>query len=78
MAAGRFHSVMYTKDALFTFGLNAGQLGKNLLFFSFKLYSITLLCQTILPLPTTPGPNFMALLTRSEQIYANGCIQIYA
>ncbi|XP_071800881.1 inhibitor of Bruton tyrosine kinase-like [Asterias amurensis] len=27
VAAGRFHSVMYTKDALFTFGLNAGQLG---------------------------------------------------
>ncbi|XP_013776392.1 inhibitor of Bruton tyrosine kinase-like [Limulus polyphemus] len=27
VCAARFHSVLYTKDAVFTFGLNAGQLG---------------------------------------------------
>ncbi|XP_022089803.1 inhibitor of Bruton tyrosine kinase-like [Acanthaster planci] len=27
IAAGRFHSVMHTKEAVYTFGLNAGQLG---------------------------------------------------
>ena len=28
ICAGRFHTVLYTKDGVFTFGLNAGQLGK--------------------------------------------------
>ena len=27
IAAARFHSAIYTKQELFTFGLNAGQLG---------------------------------------------------
>ena len=27
MAAGRFHTVVYTREAVFTLGLNAGQLG---------------------------------------------------
>lgn len=27
VCAGRFHTVLYTKDSVFTFGLNAGQLG---------------------------------------------------
>ena len=28
VAAGRFHTVVYTNEALYTFGLNAGQLGE--------------------------------------------------
>ena len=28
ICASRFHSVIYTKQELYTFGLNAGQLGK--------------------------------------------------
>ena len=27
--AARFHSVIFTKECLYTFGLNAGQLGKK-------------------------------------------------
>ena len=29
VAAARFHSAIHTKDELFTFGLNAGQLGNQ-------------------------------------------------
>ena len=29
VAVGRFHSALHTGDALYTFGLNAGQLGKR-------------------------------------------------
>lgn len=29
IAAGRFHTVVYTRDAVYTLGLNAGQLGHN-------------------------------------------------
>ena len=28
VCAQRFHTVVYTKDAIYTFGLNAGQLGR--------------------------------------------------
>ncbi|ESO93242.1 hypothetical protein LOTGIDRAFT_82061, partial [Lottia gigantea] len=31
ICAGRYHSVVYSRDAVFTFGLNAGQLGEVLL-----------------------------------------------
>lgn len=30
VAAGRFHTVLWTRDALYTIGLNGGQLGKRL------------------------------------------------
>lgn len=33
VCAQRFHTVLYTDDAIFTFGLNAGQLGMSVLFF---------------------------------------------
>lgn len=28
VAAGRFHTVLWTKEAVYTMGLNGGQLGK--------------------------------------------------
>lgn len=30
VAAGRFHTVLWTRDAVYTVGLNGGQLGKGL------------------------------------------------
>lgn len=29
VAAGRFHTVLWTRDAVYTVGLNGGQLGKK-------------------------------------------------
>lgn len=29
VAAGRFHTVLWTKEAVYTMGLNGGQLGKK-------------------------------------------------
>ena len=31
VCAGRFHTVLYTRNSVFTFGLNAGQLGEKFL-----------------------------------------------
>lgn len=40
VAAGRFHTVLWTRDAVYTVGLNGGQLGKLLknsdLFITYK------------------------------------------
>ena len=37
MCAQRFHTVVYTNEAVFTFGLNAGQLG---MFFNCELSKV--------------------------------------
>lgn len=31
VAAGRFHTVLWTKEAVYTMGLNGGQLGESIL-----------------------------------------------
>ena len=43
VCAGRFHTVLYTRDCVFTFGLNAGQLGKEVIN-SLKMSSEDVVC----------------------------------